>query len=312
MKTDMVYTEQVLGNTGCLFLRGSCIPFYEISKKEWILLDSGSRFVRQELEDYLREHGIRIRAVVCSHAHFDHMENNRYLQKTQGAKIVMSVLDAGIVQDPTSLKTCFYSYSRQENERYNREMICRADQIFGPWQQEENKNIKLEVEGVSFQILPLPGHAASHVGFVTPDGVAYLADSVFSPDPSGTERLAYMLDWGQSFKTMETIRGYDYERCILAHGGVYDRIRPLAEENRNRFGRMLDGFQELFVRELTQEQLLEKAAGRYHFTSENYEKVCLFERVIRSMTEYLVEQGRVSRRSRGGILVYGPEEKGCM
>ena len=308
----MAYTQQVLGNTGCLFLKGICIPFYGISRQEWILLDSGPRFVRQELEGYLREQGIRIRAVVCSHAHFDHTENNRYLQTTQGAKIVMSVLDAGIVQDAIALKTCFYSYSRLENEQYNREMICKADQIFGPWQQAEKSSMGIQVEGVPFQVLSLPGHAASHVGFVTPDGAAYLADSLFSPDPSGAERLTYMLDWGQALKTMEQVEEYDYERCILAHGGVYDQIRPLAEENRNRFGRTLEGFQELFVREFTQDQLLEKAAGRYHFTSENYEKVCLFERVIRSMTEYLLEQGRISRRSRGGILVYGPEEKGCM
>lgn len=308
----MAYTQQVLGNTGCLFLKGICIPFYGISRQEWILLDSGPRFVRQELEGYLREQGIRIRAVVCSHAHFDHTENNRYLQTTQGAKIVMSVLDAGIVQDAIALKTCFYSYSRLENEQYNREMICKADQIFGPWQQAEKSSMGIQVEGVPFRVLSLPGHAASHVGFVTPDGAAYLADSLFSPDPSGEERLTYMLDWGQALKTMEQVGEYDYERCILAHGGVYDQIRPLAEENRNRFGRMLDGFQELFAGELTQEQLLEKSAGRYHFTSENYEKVCLFERVIRSMTEYLMEQGRISRKSRGGILVYGPEEKGCM
>lgn len=341
----MAYTQQVLGNTGCLFLKGICIPFYSISRQEWILLDSGPRFVRQELEGYLQEQGIRIRAVVCSHAHFDHTENNRYLQATQGARIVMSVLDAGIVQDAIALKTCFYSYSRLENEQYNREMICKADQIFGPWQQadgdrpewrpdadwqeegtwperradavrpereaplqeqKKESRIWIQVEGVPFQVLSLPGHAASHVGFVTPDGAAYLADSLFSPDPSGAERLTYMLDWGQALKTMEQVGEYDYERCILAHGGVYDQIRPLAEENRNRFGRMLERFQDLFAGELTQEQLLEKSAGRYHFTSENYEKVCLFERVIRSMTEYLVEQGRISRRTRGGILVYGP------
>lgn len=38
---------------------------------------------------------------------------------------------------------------------------------------------QVQVCGVQFRILSLPGHAASHMGFVTPDGVAYLADSMF-------------------------------------------------------------------------------------------------------------------------------------
>ena len=42
----MIYEEHVLGNTGCLFLGGSCIPFYRISGKQWILLDSGPRCIR--------------------------------------------------------------------------------------------------------------------------------------------------------------------------------------------------------------------------------------------------------------------------
>ena len=43
-----VRVETVYGNTGCLFLTGICIPFYRLGEKEWILLDSGSRFVRGE------------------------------------------------------------------------------------------------------------------------------------------------------------------------------------------------------------------------------------------------------------------------
>lgn len=306
-------------------------------------MDSGPRFVRQELEAFLQEQEIRIRAVVCSHAHFDHTENNRYLQQTQGTRIVMSALDGGMVQDATSLKACFYSYSGQENEQYNREMLCKADQIFLPWQGEEgdwqekrtdavrqeqkadsgfqgweegktvrerreNRNMRIQVEGVSLQVLPLPGHAASHVGFVTPDGVAYLADSVFSPDSSGRERLTYMLDWTRALKTLEAVREFSYHGYILAHGGVCQEIRSVAEENLERFGRMMDGFSQLFAEEITQGELLERAGKRYHVSLESYEKICLTERVIRSMTEYLVEQGRVRRAVRGGRLVYGPGE----
>lgn len=50
---------------------------------------------------------ISVRAVLCSHGHYDHTENNRFLQEEYGAELVMSCLDAGILQDILSLKTDF-------------------------------------------------------------------------------------------------------------------------------------------------------------------------------------------------------------
>ena len=67
----MIQTEYVLGNTGCLHCGGSCIPFYQIKEGTWILMDSGPFSIRGELDQYLKKHGIEIRAVLCSHAHFD-------------------------------------------------------------------------------------------------------------------------------------------------------------------------------------------------------------------------------------------------
>ena len=127
-----VRVETVYGNTGCLFLTGICIPFYRLGEKEWILLDSGSRFVRGELLSYLDAHQIRVRAVLCSHAHFDHIENNRCLQESHGAGIVMTAFDGGMAHDALALKACFYSQTESDNEVNCGEMICRADCILHP------------------------------------------------------------------------------------------------------------------------------------------------------------------------------------
>ena len=49
----MARFEHVSGNTGCLYLRGNCIPVYCMSEKEWIIMDSGSRYDREELIRFL-------------------------------------------------------------------------------------------------------------------------------------------------------------------------------------------------------------------------------------------------------------------
>ena len=60
----MARFEHVSGNTGCLYLRGNCIPVYCMSEKEWIIMDSGSRYDREELIRFLGENAI---LRVCLH-----------------------------------------------------------------------------------------------------------------------------------------------------------------------------------------------------------------------------------------------------
>ena len=132
----MGHSVQVAGNTGCLYLMGNCIPYYEIREREWILMDCGSRLARTQLAEYLSKNKISVRAVLCSHGHYDHTENNRFLQEEYGAELVMSCLDAGILQDTLSLKTIFYSNTLQDNERECSDMLCKADQMILPGQEQ--------------------------------------------------------------------------------------------------------------------------------------------------------------------------------
>lgn len=297
----MAWAEDVRGNTGCLFLRGNSIPFYRLGKKEWILIDSGSAYDREELFSYLREYGIIIKAVLCSHAHFDHVENCRALRDIFGSEIIMSDFDAGAVRDGVSLKSCFYSHTSEENRRFNGEMIVRADRIFCPDEE------VVSACGVKFQIIPLPGHAASHVGFVTPDGAAYLADSLFGPRELSASKLVYMLSWRESIETMRRLSDSSYDCTILAHSGVCADIKGIAQENADRLEGMLKELYSLFESPLTLEELVKKVVSHYGYHVKKIEKARLFERITRAMAEALLEEGKLGMELKDGIVVYVPE-----
>ena len=294
----MGHAVQVAGKTGCLYLMGNCIPYYAVKEKEWVLMDSGSRLARTELAEYLSENKISVRAVLCSHGHYDHTENNRFLQEEYGAELVMSCLDAGVLQDTLSLKTVFYSNTILDNEREWSDMLCKADQLILPGQDQ------VKVCGVQFQILSLPGHAASHMGFVTPDGVAYLADSMFDWESLKKGQLFYMLCWSQTLKTLERIKGFGYKKYILAHYGVFDGVKDLAEENIRRFKEILEDLKPLISRDITLEQLTAKVINDLGHPVKRLEKARLYERIVRSMLEYLLEQGDVSCYVKDGSVCY--------
>lgn len=295
---NMVRAEMICKNTGCLFLGGVCVPFYCLSEREWILLDCGSHFDRERLMAYLSEKKIQVRGVLCSHAHYDHVENNRCMQETYGARIVMTAFDAGMVHDALSLKSCFYSHTPTDNELFCGDMICRADQILPPDVKEA------EVCGVNFEMLPLPGHAASHFGIVTPDKVMYLADSLFTPSVLEKEKLFYMLSWTQALETMKELEQLPYHQYILAHQGISYEVKELARDNRQHLLKNLEELLDLCAGESTLEELTRRLAKAKGTSIRSIEKARFMERLVRSMAEYWLEKGTLEIRLREGIPVY--------
>ena len=49
----MARCEMIAENTGCIYLKGSVIPFYRSADQKWILMDSGMNRDREELKDVL-------------------------------------------------------------------------------------------------------------------------------------------------------------------------------------------------------------------------------------------------------------------
>ena len=211
----MARFEHVSGNTGCLYLRGNCIPVYCMSEKEWIIMDSGSRYDREELIRFLGENAIRVKAVLTSHAHYDHVGNHALLQEMYGCECVMSAFDAGALRDTVALKSCFYSCTETEIRNHFSDMVCRADRLI------EDGAGEILVSGIPFQVIGLPGHAASQVGFMTPDKVVYLGDCLLGPSEARQEKVIYMLNWRTALDTMKTAAGrFEGSPCILSHYGT--------------------------------------------------------------------------------------------
>lgn len=294
----MARLETVKGNTKCLFLPGNSIPVYCLDEREWILMDSGAKQDREELLSYLKEHHILVKAVLTSHAHSDHVGNHTVLKDHYGCELIMTWLDAGILDNSVSLKACFYSYTKTELETHLGEMVCAPDRVIGP----DHRSI--EIWGSRFDILALPGHAASHVGYVTPDGVAYLADSLVSAEVLMRSRLLYTLEWKTAIETMETVRQAEYSSYILAHYGICEDIIPVIDRNLEAFGTILRKFQRLSESEFTLEHMVRKVIRSMELKSGTCAKARLLERMIRSIMEYMVETGRLKIGIRDGLTVY--------
>lgn len=291
--------EEVKGNTGVLSAPGFSIPFYRLHEREWILLDCGSRYLERELLDLLEQEQITIRAVIVSHAHYDHTGNLNVLKKRYGAEVIMSVFDAGVSQDLLGLKATFYSSTIPEIQRMYSGMCCIADRILDAWTD------CIEIDGARFDVVNLSGHAASQIGIVTPDQVIYLADSIFGEAFLNQQSLMYSFCWNDMLKTLGLLGKLSYPYYVAAHSGVYCSLSELIEKNKCYFEMMFRRFEKIMVEEFTFQDIFVRVLKEWNMSIKSCGSAQLLERIVRSILEYLQEKGRLETQVKNGMIVYG-------
>ena len=95
--------QQVAGNTWCIVQPRAMVPYYQLSEQEIILLDSGC-MLHGELEEWLEGQGLRVRAILNTHDHWDHVAANAALQQRQGSRIYLPRLEAAAHASPLAFK----------------------------------------------------------------------------------------------------------------------------------------------------------------------------------------------------------------
>ncbi len=98
-----ITVSKVSGNTWCIEMPNVMIPYYRLNTHEIILFDSGcSR--KGVLGEWLKEHDLKVRAILNTHNHWDHVSENHALRRRDGAKIHMPKIEAALMASPLTFK----------------------------------------------------------------------------------------------------------------------------------------------------------------------------------------------------------------
>ena len=208
------------GNTEGIWAAGALIPLYRLPGGEAVLIDTGAR-EQPELLEQLALRGLRVRAILCTHLHPDHIANNHAILRRDGAEVFAHVRELETLE-----------------ETYHRLRV--TSKLLGVPLPEPNHPVTpirdeawVEIGGARFAVLPTPGHTDGHLAFVTPDGVCCLGDAVMSPDQLAVSRLPYLEDIEVGIATMESLRQTRYPLYLTAHMGVTEPegLEELVEVN---------------------------------------------------------------------------------
>lgn len=282
----------VLGSTYAAAATTALLPIYKLTDRDIVLIDTGyAKLDRSALTNLIDENGWRVRAVLCSHAHWDHTGNVRYLQQRYGAQAAISLIEAGISVNPDSYRANYVALTYGKSRELFLEECFTADRVIFP------QDDHIDVDGARFGVLPLPGHSAGHIGFVTPDGVAYIGDCLLDSHEIAGAKLPTSMYIARDLESKESLRGADYPAYILAHKQVITdpaQLPALIDENIAFIHRKADELLEDLTDGMTFSDWIYAFCQRENIRTKQELKFSIVERNFANFVDWLTDSGRVS------------------
>ena len=289
---------QVKDNTWCIVLGYVRIPVYRLDETRAIMIDSGLPQSWESILELLEREKLEIVAVLTSHAHPDHVGNHKNLRERFGAEIYMSRFSAAVYNNPMNQSALSIGISGYRKYHKTLGTAFDADVLFD-WDVKQ-----LEVEGVTFGIEQLPGHAAEHIGIVTPDNVIYLGDTMLDEKMVQHLRLPYCTCLEPYLESLEHIMNMQYDKYILAHNAVYDEIYEIAKLNRDNMLQKADMIEALCDEYITMDGMVKKLLLQTGGDLDNKRTVSGTRYNLSIFVTYLEDFDRLENRAHDGALEY--------
>lgn len=291
--------KEVMGNTFCIDTGMTYIPFYKINHEEIIMLDSGwAEGEREGIDEILEKNNFKVVAIICSHAHIDHIGNNAYLKKKYNCIIAMPAYEALICSSTLTLKLYYNSQTLSEVTEHFGHMVCVTDiMIF------DNQH-SITVCGIEFKILHTPGHSPAHICIITPDDVAYLGDTLISYEVMRGAKMPYAYILSEDLKSKLKLYDLKHSRYIVAHKGMYEDITKLITDNIEFYKNRASTIYSIIEGAMTMEDILKAAIKNFNIHVKSRYRYSIIERMLTSYVEYLNETGAIALNMDKGFLKY--------
>ncbi len=283
--------RHVYGRTYAAVGATALMPVYKLTDTDIVLMDTGyAKLDRSALTNLIEDNGFRLRGILCSHAHFDHTGNVRYLQQRYGCQAAAQIIEAGISVNPDAYRANYVALTYGKSHEYFLEECFLADVII-PADADH-----VDFCGARFGILQLPGHSAGHIGIVTPDNVAYVGDCLIDEGQIEGAKLPTSMFIARDLESKESLRALRCPAYIIAHKQVLTDIGPLIDRN---LAFILDKGQEVLGclgDGMSFDQWIYTFCKKENVRTHNEFKFSVVERNFANFVDWLADEGRIEVR----------------
>lgn len=221
----MMALQHVKGNTWVYEGATALMPLYMVAENEAVIIDTGFAKLDREGLTQLFDTQLKLRGIICTHAHFDHSGNVRYLQERYGVPVAAHIIEAGIATNTESYRANYIGLTYGKTSELFPEECFATDVLIRP------EDTTFTLAGAEFTVLPLPGHSAGHTGIITPDNVAYVGDTLLDDAEIDGAKLPTSMFVKRDIESKEKLLHTTCDAYILAHKSVVWDIAPLVARN---------------------------------------------------------------------------------
>ncbi len=245
------------------------------------LIDSGSdKDAGRRVKKILDEKNWRLKAILNTHSHADHIGGNRYLQQQTECAVFASGMEAAFVRHPVLEPSLLYGG-------------CPPKELRHKFLMAQESNVSDAAFPPAVEVIPLPGHAPDMVGYRTRDDVVFLADCVSSAVTLEKYGITYVYDVGAALETLDRVAGMQASLFVPAHAQVTADISELARLNGEKMHATGDLILCICQTPLPFEEILKAVFDRYDLRM-NFEQYALVGAAVRSFLSWMKEAGRIS------------------
>ena len=293
---------QIKGNTWVLE-GAELIPLYITDGSHCVLLDTGLQHEQDDIEQTLLSAGLTPSGILCSHAHVDHCANNGYFQKKYNIPVALTAQEAGMCSSELFLTYYMYAMPPSYIRRRYTNMIHTPDVLVPP------VDCRMEFAGAEFTVIQTPGHSPGHICVVTPDNVCYVADALLSRECLGA-KLPYHLGHRMAMESHDKLLGLGCDFYVMAHLGICTgaELPALVEDNRALTRRRCGEILALIQKPMGLDEICVAACRHFSLVSDIPVRSMHYQRNVRWLVDYLVDEGKLEIVCVDGIAHYRPTQ----
>ena len=161
--------------TNCYVVRA------ESGASEAVVIDPGDDGT--DLQAELARMGVTVAGILVTHTHYDHIGAVADLAEASGAAVHVSEIEAPVLANPAAF------YPGIPIRPYQAEVLLSGDET-------------IELAGITFQTLPVPGHSPGHLAFYS-ELCLFSGDVLFAGSVGRTDLP--MADWETLVESIRTL-----------------------------------------------------------------------------------------------------------